>query len=705
MRKHLCLLLCLLGFTSLCLAASSATRKVVDVPNSSFDMGLEGWHHGTNATAVTEGAINGQCARMIVTDPLKDAVYITRLVPCVPSGRYDVSCKIRTEGVLAKQGKMSSVGACLIVEWADKNGKWIEPGAYSASLYGDKDWTLAECKGMRAPENAGFLSIFLALRGSGKAWYEDFAVVQLEESIQKVTPANGETLDTNAPELQWRRVGGVDTYAVEISSNADFPEDSTQKYLVDVALAFQLPSPLPPGKWFWRVTADGYPDANPFTFQTTVPADQDKRPPLIQADHARLLRQNDRYVFQAEGEVSVADQDDPSVQFDIATEGNLRAVVPQMGWKNGYNAITIQATGANGVIRSKDIWIACAPKPERSVVIDQKGHYSENGKTIFPLGIYAVETKDMPMVREAGFEIVHNYAWEFNKDDNAAKRYLDACTANDLRAFIGFDRGPYSGNGIVQGNFEHIARRVSTFADHPAIFCWYLFDEPEIVAYYVPPKLLTAFAELIRKLDPYHPVVMTTWGSRMNSYRKCWDTHWTQCYDTPDEVVKMIDGHRRLLLNASPITLLIHCYDRVQHEQQVNKTPVDWENFQPDYAWMRANALLGIIKQVNGLWWWWFAKDSQEWVTAAQNPATWKNLCKVVAEVRSLRKMVNAEGPVQTGVVESNGAKVEWMVKDVQGHKTMLAVNTSTSPVEITIAPQDMSPVTLKLGRYESYVK
>ena len=36
-------------------------------------------------------------------------------------------------------------------------------------------------------------------------------------------------------------------------------------------------------------------------------------------------------------------------------------------------------------------------------------------------------------------------------------------------------------------------------------------DEPEIPDQYISPRNLTRYAELIRALDPYHPVVVTTW--------------------------------------------------------------------------------------------------------------------------------------------------------------------------------------------------
>ena len=224
--------------------------------------------------------------------------------------------------------------------------------------------------------------------------------------------------------------------------------------------------------------------------------------------------------------------------------------------------------------------------------------------------------------------------------------------------------------------------------------------EPEVAAYYVPPKLLTAFAELLRQLDPYHPVVMTTWGKNMNAYRKTWDTHWTQCYDKPATIVKRIAEHRELLLNDSPITLLIHCYDRTQSKLRKNKQPVDWEKFEPDYDWMRAAALVGITKEVNGLWWWWYAKSTNDWMTAAHNPVTWGNLCKVVEEVRSLRPVLNADGPTQGGTVTVGDAKIEWWVKTVNGKSTVIIVNTSETDVEATITPNGLAPIPVKLGRF-----
>lgn len=683
--------------------ADNAVTQALEISNASFDQGLEGWQHEANATAEFKGAINGQCAKLVVNDPMNDNPYITRLIPCVEGAHYQVSCQIRTENVTAADGKMPSYGACLIVEWADKNGTWMAGGEYSSALFGTNDWTRAVCSNLRAPEGSGYLYIYLAVRGRGTAWFEDFGVTQIEKSVTKAAPENGATLDTNAPAFHWLPMNNVDSYTLELSQDAAFPPAATRRYEIDVETSCQLRDILTPGVWYWRLSAPGYHDRQPWKLTVTVPATRNMVPPLITADHGRVLTPDAPYAFTAEGHVSVAAPDSPAA-FTVTANGDHYTAVPANGWQPGLNTVAITARGANGTTAHKTVWVACAPKPEKAVVIDKNGRYSENGRTIFPLGIYEVAEKYMQEVRESGFDVIHSYRWEGTTDDKGVAAYLQACARNGLRCFLGFDRGNSSGNGIVQGNYEHVARRVATFAAHPALFCWYLFDEPEVTRYYVPPKKLTVFAEIVRKLDPYHPVVMTTWGKGMNKYRRTWDTHWTQSgYSTPDEAVRIYTTQYDLLLHDSPITMIIGCYDQAQARLLKNHQPVNWDKFFPDYDCMRANALVGLSKNINGLWWWWYARDSL-WMTAAQNPRTWANVQKVIAEVISMRPVLNADAPVQMGTETVGEARIEWWCKIIDGKANIIAVNTSVKDVEATIAPAGAAPVHVKLGRYGCYV-
>ena len=678
----------------------------ITVSNADFEQESTDWTCQSNVTFEQVDEKHGKSARMDVQDPKTDSVYITRLIPITPGARYAAHCDIRTKDVTMAQGKMSSVGACLIVEWGDKNRKWLTSGVYSRGIWNTQEWTRVECKNLRAPDDAHYAYVYIALRAKGTAWYDNFEIYQQEESAIKTSPAEGEIVKTNAPLFQWHSMNGIDTYTLKLSQNPDFPEAETSTHIVDVESFLQLRTPLKSGVWYWLVNAKGFPDKSPASFVIDTPPQTSILPPQIIAQHARLLAPNEQYHFSVNTptrlkSLAIADDDSPDRQFDVRELPEKRyAIIPNGGWKNGLNTLSITATADNGASETRKVWIVCSPKPENVIVIDKEGRYSENGKHIFPLGIYEVAPEFMPEVKEAGFEVVHIYKWEGTQDDDAAKTYLDAAQVAGLRVFIGFDRGHHSPNGIVQGNLELLARRVGKLASHPALFCWYLFDEPEVAAYYVPPKRLTAFAELLRMLDPYHPVVMTTWGKNMNAYRKTWDTHWTQSYSKPAEVVKTIADHRRLLLNDSPITLLVHCYDQTQSRLLKQNQPVNWDDFKPDYDWMRAAALVGLAKDVNGLWWWWHAKSVPGWMTAAQNPKTWENLTKVVQEVRSLRPILNADGPTQTGTVVVGNDKIEWWLKSVNGKHTIIIVNTSEEDVEATITPKDFPPIPVKLGRF-----
>ncbi|MBO4618728.1 MAG: hypothetical protein J5654_01320 [Victivallales bacterium] len=690
-----------------CLAQSAGEIQRLEFPNADFEDGRSGWVIPPNGGFEQVDVQHGISAKLVVGDPKTDAVYITRQLVVEPGKRYQAQCEIKPEAVVVAEGRMPSVGACLIVEWGDKDRKWLAPGVYSKEVWGSGDWTKVVCKDLRAPAGAGYATIFLALRGKGTAWFDNVEFYALEECVVKTTPADGALLTTNAPCLEWRSPTGVDTYEVELSQQSDFPAGETAAYTVEVEKRLQLREAFQPGIWYWRVNTFGNPDPTPYRFTIDVPSDARCLPPQISASHTRLLNPSDGYTFAVTAEdglpeITVSDLDPPSRTFEVTAlpSGGHWQILPQGGWKDGLNTILITATAQNGAVENHKVWIVCAPKPEKVVAIDQDGHYTENGERIFPLGIYQVKPAEMPEVKAAGFEVVHDYRFEGAQDEQAARQYLDAAVAAGLRVFIGFDRGNYSKNGIVQGNFELLAKRVGALAGHPGLFCWYLFDEPEVPAYYVPPKLLTAFAELLRQLDPYHPVVMTTWGDNMNAYRKTWDTHWTQSYAKPAEIVTTIAEHRDRLLHASPVTLLIHCYDKKQSKLKKSHEPVDWDKFEPDYDWMRAAALVGITQEVNGLWWWWYAKSASDWMTAAQNPRTWGDLCRVVAEVRSLRPVLNAEGPTQSGTVEVGDAKIEWWMKTVAGNHTVIIVNTSESEVETAIAPQGIVPIPVKLGRF-----
>ena len=686
----------------------------VEFSNPGFEDGTTGWSLPKKAAhdgRVAHGG-NGSVS-LRVDDPKKDSCYVTRQIPVTAGARYLASCFVKAEDVRDVEGRMPSVGAGLIVEWADKDGKWCGGGEYACGVFGTKDWRRVECRNLLVPQRAAYALIFLAVRGAGRAWFDDVTLVHEEVSADKFSPEDGRVLADNAPFFTWRPHRGARRYTVELSRDPAFGDGAVRSYDAGGMAEFQLVEPLEPGTWYWRVLAKGLEDPQPWRFTQSVPADRDCLPPRIVSRGARVCAADQPFAVR----VKECAPREMSLVFKVdGAENAVGAFVRELGdgeaeylfapltggWPKGLTEGILIAKDAAGNAATRQFWLLNAPKPANAVVVSPDDRYEQAGQRIFPLGIYEVAPKYMQEVREAGFDVVHTYRWESEQDDVACRAYLDACwKADGLRAFIGFDRGVRSHDGIVQGNFAHIARRVGALADHAGLFCWYLFDEPELIGQFVSPDLLTALADLVRELDPHHPVVMTTWNETMNEYRRTWDTHWTQAYDDPAGVVRQIAEHRKYLKNASPITLLVNCNDQKQGAARRQGIEPDLTRFSRDYDSLRACALLGIVEECNGLWWWWFARDCRDYYTAAQCPKAWADLRKVVREMVELRPLVNAAGPERNGHVGDAKQPVVWWAKETGGRTAVIAINTSKQPQTVDVPALGKIGKGLVFNRYE----
>lgn len=692
-----------------CASALVAVAETSALRNSGFEEGLAGWNGGASMAldeAVAHDGRRSVC--LTVADPKTDSVYVTQMVPVKGGAIYDASCFVKTEDVREAEGHKESVGAGLIVEWADVNKKWLTSGKYACGVWGTEDWQQKECKGLNAPDKARYAIIYLALRASGKAWFDDVSLSEVLIPTEKVSPTDGCVISNNCPHFAWRRLPGVRRYTLELSRDPSFPPEKTHAFDAGGLAEFQLEKPLDPGICYWRVNSPRRTDIETWSFTQAAPRNADCLPPLVQTKACRVTGSHEAFTVKVKDRREAAKVEFMGVKGRLAGkdgEGVCRYSfdAPSDGWPRGLTEGEIVAADDAGNRAATKFWLLNAPRPENGVTVGADGAYWQGGKRIFPLGIYEVAPKYMAEVREAGWDVVHTYQWEYSQDDAGCRKYLDDCgAANGLRAFIGFDRGVHSHKGIVQGNLAHVVRRVGALADHPGLFCWYLYDEPETNEYFVTPDALTEFADLVRALDPYHPVVMTTWGIAMNEYRRTWDTHWTQAYGNPAEVTREVDSQRRLLNNDSPITLLVNCNDGKQGAAIEKGIAPDPDKFARDYDYMRACAFLGVVKECNGVWWWWFARDNcGKYYSAACSPKAWTDLVRVIKELRAIRPLVTADGFVVTGTAMDGKGRVEWWRKTVNGKPIFIAVNTADHPVSVTVAVPDDAPRKLTLRRYE----
>jgi hypothetical protein len=122
------------------------------------------------------------------------------------------------------------------------------------------------------------------------------------------------------------------------------------------------------------------------------------------------------------------------------------------------------------------------------------------GVSRLPIGIFAVHEDFLHLARIKDFEVVHNYRFEEVRDkDDELGDYLNAAGALGLKVMVGFDRK----EGFTVARAEERVRR---FKQHPAVWAWYLYDEPR-------PEMLERAKEVvasIRRNDAKHPIIIAS---------------------------------------------------------------------------------------------------------------------------------------------------------------------------------------------------
>lgn len=673
--------------------------------NLSFEDGFNGWKAADNMSIDVKVFHSGWVsAKVVVADPLKDEIYLSRTLPVTGGAGYAASCWIRTKNVELAKCRDTSVGAGMIIEWADAGGRYIGWGSSTYNNFGTKDWFLAKSGPLRAPPNAARALITLCLRGKGTAWFDDFSFERSLESVKKTAPANGAVMTNNTPKFAWNMCVGITNYVLRLSRDGTFPGGG--EIVIDCGGRgrCQLEQPLARGLWHWKVTATGMDDSRPWSFRQEAEESVDCLPPLTVEKAARVTDSMQPFSIMVRDSSSSA----PCVEYAggkaavqaVCRDGTFKMVVspPPDGWKRGLTDAEMVTCDAAGNIGRFRFHLLNAPKPGNAVTIDSDGNYRLNGRPYFPLGIYQVTKPYLAEVKNAGFDVVHMYRWEKIAENGPCKDYMDACAEAGLRAFVGFDRGIYSGKGLKDGNTDAITSRIEALADHPALFCWYLYDEPELFSQFVSPDMMADYADLIRALDPWHPVVMSTWADV--NYRRGWDSHWSQSYGLPHDV--FVDfGKHRAKLGESPITLILGAYDDGLSRKLRQKEPIDPDKFWLDAACFRAAANIGLASGANGLMWWWFAKEDGSYYSACRSPRAWSGLTTAVRDIAALRPLLSEVGDVSRGVCGDHGSEVVWWTKKTASRTLSRVVNTSDKPVKVCLELPGIGRRTMALDRYE----
>ena len=653
---------------------------------------FDGWNASPLATADEDVAHSGQrSARLTVEGPVERTsdVYITRSVPVIPGHRYQAEAWVRGEDVTALvQGGMSAAGVTVIVEFARPDGSWFAGGDYAESQWQTFDWRRVRTEPVKAPEGAGFAIIYLALRGTGTAWFDDVSMLEVTHHPVLLEPLPGASVHDNTPALTWHFPQDAPA-TVELSRNPEFPADETRT-LREVQSPAVVEEPIEPGTWHWRVAVDEY-DATSATwsFEQTAGLDEDTTQPTIERSHDWLATPTApmrvRYADNSQIAKVWMVVDDEDVSEAIVAGAEEATYTPDEPWADGLHVAEVRVEDAAGNSAEETVFLTSG-RPDDRITWELYGGVSVNGEKHFLLGMYGVNEADMPEMARAGFDYVHSYRWDGAGNTESALAYLDEAQRNGLQAFMGLDR-----TRLQAHDERFVAERVAALMRHPGLLAWYLYDEPDLEHQYVSPEWLERYYHLIKALDPFHPVVVTcARDSAVPEYRDALDVHWTQVYGDTARVANRLDLHRSMLREGTPLSAILHSYDRTQSGLAESGGTPEPAQFQPDGRLMRANAFMAIAHNSSGLtWWWWGYGGSNRYFTVAMAPQAWASLQETVARIHELEPVLTGEGEIATRVLEpAEGVEVHVWEKRLPDRAVTIAINRDDQAVEATWAPQ-----------------
>lgn len=128
------------------------------------------------------------------------------------------------------------------------------------------------------------------------------------------------------------------------------------------------------------------------------------------------------------------------------------------------------------------------------------------------------ENEDFDLAREAHFNAVLDYALMWRSDE-VIEDYLDLCYQYGFKVFVPL---PYYDKETDFLNRAEIERQINKWKSHPAIYSWYILDEP--ASHRIPKASQEEFYNLVKSLDT-KPVSIAVRGS--NSEEK-WQSYFTE---------------------------------------------------------------------------------------------------------------------------------------------------------------------------------
>ena len=217
--------------------------------------------------------------------------------------------------------------------------------------------------------------------------------------------------------------------------------------------------------------------------------------------------------------------------------------------KGVYNVTAEIKSGTGKSYLTRSPLIILNPRSNEVKTDRLTGGLIVNRRQFFPFGFYCYSPVDPALPEEEvvkGFNMISPYQKILPESLKERRAYMDRCARLGIK--VHYNLLSVSGGGGVASQSDGISeekqrdlliQEIKEFMYHPALLAWYISDEPDGTK--VPPEKLEKIYNLIKSIDPWHPVSIVFMNPFRDSekFSKAMDIVMADPYPVPDHPVTL----------------------------------------------------------------------------------------------------------------------------------------------------------------------
>jgi len=323
-----------------------------------------------------------------------------------------------------------------------------------------------------------------------------------------------------------------------------------------------------------------------------------------------------------------------------------------------------------------------APKFNEVKIDYASGGLIVNNLPFFPFGFYCYSPVQLTLPEEElakGFNMISPYQKIKKETIEERKLYMDRCA--ELGMKVHYNLLSVAGGGGVGSDIKDNKTRmerlrllideVEFFRDHPALLAWYISDEP--TGHKISPKELEEIYELIKELDPYHPVSIVFMASnRAREYSNAMDIIMADPYPLPNgsvlEVNKVANNLHGEFNMEKPVWIVPQAFGGSE-----------WWLREPTSGELRVMTYLSVINKATGIQY--FVRHGYN--SFPKSTVTWSECGAISREIAELTPFLFSMEKPPKLICKTPGVLTNSWMKN--GQLVVIAVNTRNNPTDFAI--------------------